>query len=255
MAGAIGTHSVCVCTIHQNVILLIHAAQIREQYKDLIKLLLCEEPKRECKLRHCNECPSNQNLIRFLEEKFGDYDENDTIEYKQWISTDRTEMINSSSQLYAFIEDLTTKLEKLIPHSFIAKSQSSHFKSLKESSSTDIATVLLDFSENYSFTIQGEAQGYHWTSASCTVHPVIIHCRNANGEKVVSSHCVISDDLKHDVSMVYGVQKTIVEFIKKKNYSQIKEFHYFSDGCAGQYKNKFNFMNLCLHDKDFNIKG
>ena len=35
----------------------------------------------------------------------------------------------------------------------------------------------------------------------------------------------------------------------------IKEFHYFSDDSAGQCKNKFNFRDLCLHEKDFNIKG
>ena len=28
---------------------------------------------------------------------------------------------------------------------------------------------------------------------------------------------------------------------------------YFSDGCAGQYKNCKNFVNLCLHEQDFDI--
>lgn len=30
--------------------------------------------------------------------------------------------------------------------------------------------------------------------------------------------------------------------------------HYFSDGCAGQYKNCKNFINLCFHKKDIDIK-
>ena len=30
--------------------------------------------------------------------------------------------------------------------------------------------------------------------------------------------------------------------------------HYFSDGCAGQYKNCKNFLNLCLHYGDFRVK-
>ena len=30
---------------------------------------------------------------------------------------------------------------------------------------------------------------------------------------------------------------------------------YFSDGCAVQYKNHKNFLNLCLHEEDFNWKG
>lgn len=69
-----------------------------------------------------------------------------SIEYNQWISTDGTEMIRCSSKIYDFIEDLVTKLEKLITHSYIAKSESSYFKTLKESSSTGLATVSLDFS-------------------------------------------------------------------------------------------------------------
>ena len=30
--------------------------------------------------------------------------------------------------------------------------------------------------------------------------------------------------------------------------------HYFFDGCAGEYKNCKNFLNLCLHNSDFGVK-
>jgi hypothetical protein len=33
------------------------------------------------------------------------------------------------------------------------------------------------------------------------------------------------------------------------------EIEYFTDGCAGQYKNIKNFYNLCNHLKDFGIKA
>ena len=42
-------------------------------------------------------------------------------------------------------------------------------------------------------------------------------------------------------------------FIKQKVNPEIEKVHYFSDGCAGQYKNKKHFLNLCLHKKDFNV--
>ena len=29
--------------------------------------------------------------------------------------------------------------------------------------------------------------------------------------------------------------------------------HYFSGGCVGQYKNKYNFTDLCYHEKDFGL--
>ena len=30
--------------------------------------------------------------------------------------------------------------------------------------------------------------------------------------------------------------------------------HYFSDGCAGQYKNCKHFLNLCYHQEDFSMR-
>jgi hypothetical protein len=34
-----------------------------------------------------------------------------------------------------------------------------------------------------------------------------------------------------------------------------KKILYFSDGCAGQYKNCKNFINLCHHKEDFGIEA
>ena len=33
----------------------------------------------------------------------------------------------------------------------------------------------------------------------------------------------------------------------------ITNIEYFSDGCAGQYKNFKNFLNLCFHKDDFGL--
>ena len=58
MAGASGTHSVCVCTIHQSVVLLLHAAQMEETYKDLIAMAVCSMENKDCMLQRCVQCPS-----------------------------------------------------------------------------------------------------------------------------------------------------------------------------------------------------
>ena len=34
-----------------------------------------------------------------------------------------------------------------------------------------------------------------------------------------------------------------------------RELIYYSDGCAGQYKNRYNFINLLYHETDFGIKA
>ena len=70
------------------------------------------------------------------------------------------------SSVGEFIDKLVGNLNKLIPHSYIAKSQASFFKSLKETVSLNAAVASMDFSKTFAFTMQEEAQGYHWTSNS-----------------------------------------------------------------------------------------
>ena len=41
----------------------------------------------------------------------------------------------------------------------------------------------------------------------------------------------------------------------KKEFPAINQVEYFSDGCAGQYKNYKNILNLCRHQSDFGIKA
>ena len=42
---------------------------------------------------------------------------------------------------------------------------------------------------------------------------------------------------------------------ENQNYQHIKKVEYISDGCASQYKNYKNFMNLCHHQTDFNLEA
>lgn len=72
IAGATGTHSVCVCVYHQNVKLMIDGSKIplltknRDikllNYKDLIKIIMCENPVKSCYFNTCKECKGTQVL-------------------------------------------------------------------------------------------------------------------------------------------------------------------------------------------------
>lgn len=97
----------------------------------------------------------------------------------------------------------------------------------------------MDFSENYSFMIQ-EVQSYHWTSVSCTIHPVINNVC-IDQEKIVSLYCVISDDLNYDVCMVYKIQKTLIQFLKMSNLNNIVSWyrHFIS---IWYPKYRFNYL-------------
>ena len=54
------------------------------------------------------------------------------------------------------------------------------------------------------------------------------------------------------MSDVFEVQKRLTNFIKIELPS-ITKVEYFSDGCAAQYRNYKNMMNLCSHKEDFGL--
>lgn len=98
------------------------------------------------------------------------------------------EMIKQSISCQNHISLLNTSLEKLIPHSFVAKYQSSTFNRLKENPPPNTAIIVIDFSENYSFLIKNEIQSYHWNRGGCTIHPVGMFLRYKDNV-LISNHC------------------------------------------------------------------
>ena len=110
-------------------------------------------------------------LEDFLKSKFPDYDANDTISYKQWVFTDSVDLKSHVPRLENFISLLVKKIEKLIPHSYISKSQSTHLKKRKEELSNHEALILMGFSKNFFFVLQDEAQG------CCTLRTVVVYLK------------------------------------------------------------------------------
>ena len=66
IAGSSGTHVACVCTIHQNIKLLLAPMNIK--YKDLMKFV-CDTSRRDCSIHRCLNCPKSSKP---LEEVFCD---------------------------------------------------------------------------------------------------------------------------------------------------------------------------------------
>ena len=272
--GPKGTHSVCVCTLHQNVKLLLDSAYMSNQYKDLINMIVCNSDSKQCMIHRCSKCPGIDNVKESLLEIFVNKEElsseeiesgdesdreneilEEAISFKQWITADRSELLTQTASVEEFIDILCGQLDNITTHSFVAKSQANYLKTLKEEIKQEEVIVLGDFSENFKFVVQDESQGYHWNQRQCTLHPVVIYHKFTEPASLISeSLCFLSDDLDHDVSMVYKILQETVHYIKEKISPGIKLIHYFSDGCAGQYKNCKNFVNLCHHQEDFGIK-
>ena len=261
LAGASGTHSVCVCTIHQNVKLMMLGAKLPDltaqsefpltSYHHCLSQMICNPPQPGCYLGTCKFCPGTTKLT---DDIVATMDDNmiDNIVFKQWVSVDRSTLETMSRPVDEFIDMFCDKLELLLPHSFIATQQASFYNDCKSSLQQGEALITADFSENYSFVLQDAAQGYHWNNSQATVHPFLIIYKDS--EKLCHfSFVVISDCLHHDTVAVYLFQKSLMEHLKTHVVVQLKKVLYFSDGAASQYKNRKNFINLCYHEADFGV--
>ena len=246
LAGAAGTHSVCVCKIHQNPKLMCQTVGLN--YKDLMALTVCSVNSEACMLRQCKECPGGDPLRDFLQ-NFLEGD--DDITYNQWVSTDRTTLNTFTQPKCVFIEKLIESVISLSRHSFIAKAQSEYMQYLKDNLKVEQVIIQMDFSENYSYVLQDEIQSYHWENLQCTLHPIVSYMK-INGELVSNCACILSDHKSHSTAAVHCFLDVYIPYLQTVCPS-VEIVYYFTDGSAAQYKNKFNFLNLCLHKNDFGI--
>jgi hypothetical protein len=99
--------------------------------------------------------------------------------------------------------------------------------------------ALCDFTENYSFVMQDEAQGFHWNNAQATIHPFIIYFKKSDVLNTEHENLVmISDCLTHDSILAHTIKQHLMKFTENIFESPLKKIVYFSEGSVAQYKNK-----------------
>ena len=249
-----GAHNVCVCIHHQNPKLMIKGGGIIEDYKDLMFFLVCSLSDEQCMLfqndevKKCSKCPSSEALEEHILQQIENFEQ---IDYSEWTTVDRTTMVKVTQNVSEFASKLVCLLQGLCAHHFMAKVQAAFYKSSKDNIMESECVVTLDFAENFTFQMQDEVQGAHWTSVMATLHPFVIYYI-INGERKNKSYCVISDCLKHDATAVNCFIKLLVEEIKL-TIPDLSKIIFFSDGGPAHYKNKYNFANLSMFKNDFGI--
>ena len=94
---------------------------------------------------HCDDCLDPSVLKSFLRnELLKAVDPDETIQFNQWISFDRSQLVEEESKFYHFIEKLAGKFGKLIEHHYVTKK----FKQLKEIIQFGQCVIVLDFVKN-----------------------------------------------------------------------------------------------------------
>lgn len=262
LAGKSGTHTVCVCLIHQNVKLMMNGSKMHsfvldgdevalKNYQTCLYKIMCNPASPICYLNTCKECPGIEPLKALLRQKFED-EMIDSVTIKKWMSVDRCTLETVVKEKDEFIEDFSEAILKLKTHSFLANMQKEFYRETKTNLEEGEVVVTCDFSENYSFVLQDEVQSYHWTNSQATLHPFVVYYRGEDSKIQHLNYVFISECLTHN-TVAFNLFQTHLINALKEDIPGIKIIYYFSDGCAGQYKNRKNFQNICLHKKDFGI--
>ena len=252
--GAACTHNVCVCIYHQNVKLMLAAMNSSHHYRQIMEMCVCDVDNYDCMMGHFDDCLDPSVLKSFLRnELLKTVDPDGTIQFNQWVSTNRSQLVEEESKFDNFIENLVGKFGKLTEHHYVAKKQVEFFKQLKENIQFEECVVMLDFAENYSFLVQDAAQGFHWNNSWATIQPFVIYYVDGSGKLAHKSYVYISDHKTHDTIMVYSFLKHFYEHYVSNKFPFLHKVFYFSNGSAAQYKNFKNLTNLIFHQNNFHI--
>ena len=103
-------------------------------------------------------------------------------------------------------------------------------------------------------SVQDEIQSFHWENMQVTLHPFVAYYRLEDGSLAHKYICIISDCRDYTTVTVYTFLKETINYLKAA-LPELKKEHFFTDGCGGQYKNRYNFINLCYQQDDFRVKA
>ena len=197
LVGAKGTHSVCVCTIHQNTKMMVDAIDIKKltansetpltNYRDCLDQTMCRHPTPKCHLNECSSCPRYEKISSLLLTLLNESNISH-VEYSAWTATDRSTLQNLTSTVDEYIDELKVQLDKLRPHSFIAKEQTNFINEKKNNLNDDEVLVMLDFSENYAYAVQDASQAFHFNNDQCTVFPAIYYYKQ--NSEIKHENCI-----------------------------------------------------------------
>ena len=105
--GASGTHRVCVCSVHQNGPFLAEAFGM--SYCEMMAKIVCDISDKMCMVHGCKNCPGEEALIRVLRNCYEEGND-EPIQFQQWESTDRAQIVTISLPVEDFIENIAKNI-------------------------------------------------------------------------------------------------------------------------------------------------
>lgn len=243
-------HNGCLCKLCENFKLLFESlrkmiiANLKEtilKVPDLIDSFLCGECL-NCK--DCDICNGNLELIR---EMFQEGSPEVSIELTQWQQDGfQLKLITSRNSHRDIIDMLLDFLDYKL-HIDIKKAQSSYFHQCIMTPSDEVAIVQIDFAENFKCISQNEVQSAYYNQHVVAILTVVIWIGDIRISKIF-----VMDDRSHSKFCVFLCLQLIIKDLKEK-YPNVNLVKMFSDGCAGQFKNRWTLSNIVFAQELFGL--
>ena len=163
------------------------------------------------------------------------------VNYHQWkVSDGKSVKTAMTSTMQSCFDELKKNVNFFLQHTFVKRAQAAAFKAERESVKTNPRKVVVqvDFAENYTTKTQDEIQSAYWAYNQITLFTVC-----AWEQKRCHSLVIVSDCLTHDKYAVCCFLDLVVKYLKQQ-VDHLEEVVIFSDGCAGQFKQKFVLCHL-----------
>ncbi|KAL0869426.1 hypothetical protein ABMA27_007661 [Loxostege sticticalis] len=251
----------CLCAMHENTDYIVKALKTRNIINEnsaleVAKVMYCEgELKEKCMERSCPDC-CNKTL------SFNQYFPNDSINYYRWITKKSLQVVKGrekmcqktiKEEVQTNMKGLTDLLKLKMPVYMTHVSNMLHqfkiIRIVKNNMKSQSALLHVDFSENYLCKYGTEVQGAHFggSKAQVSLHTSVLYFKDENIHNKLQhkSFCTISENLRHDPTLICAHLNPVIENIKLL-VPNLKSLHFLSDGPLTQYRNK-NMFYLLVH--------
>ena len=250
--------NICLCSYHENIrLILTSITALPNTTSDFIKKIVCDYDNEACMLQSCEECGKLSKYDHRIQEIM---DESSEVTFKQWAKTeDKLARTSMKDSLKNCLELLRSKLTAFLKHVHVKHVQSAHFKKLKEELPSKKALIHIDFSENFTHTIQDEIQSAYWDTPSSTLYTAMAYYRkdqttpaddaDPQHSPLLSIPYVIVSDYKHHDKYAVAVFNDLIQTHLETKYGPIDSIEFQSDGAAQHFKQRFSLCYMSLNSK------